>query len=105
MWYLAIYTLANALCDVKRIQNVFRISIGGAPIGILEGLVALGVFIAIINGGSLRRREPTDRTHPMYLLCMITLLIGFLCGAFGMINSDAPARFKMVFMREYFGMI
>jgi len=104
MWFLGIYTLLNAAIDVKKVQNVFRVSVAGVPLGILEAMVALGIIIALFQGGAQRRKEPTDRTHPMYVVCMITLMIGFIFGAFGTINSDAPPRFKMVFMREFFGM-
>lgn len=104
MWYLAIFSLLNAFIDVKKVQNVFRISVGGAPLGILEGLIAIGLILAMLTGGKERSKEPSDRVHPMYVLAMIMLLVGWLCGVLGALGSDAETRFKLVFMREFFGM-
>src|SRR5262245_19895128 len=104
--FLFIYTVLNAIVSSAGFQNKYRISFGaGVEVGIMEGLLLMGLIIATFWGGSQRgHRDPTDRTHPVYAICLACLIFGFFCGVFGMFMHDAALRWKLVFTREFFGM-
>src|SRR3954453_8793533 len=105
MWYLWVFSLINAAMDVKKIQNVFRINLGGdTPVGILEATVLLGVLLAALTGRAKRDQEPTDRPPPAYHICMILIWVGFIFGVLGALMHDGGVRWKLIFMREYLGM-
>jgi hypothetical protein len=104
MFVLFLYTIINAITSTRGFQNIYRVSFAGVDIGILETTVGLGILAAIILGPGIRARQPVDRTHPAYSIAMVLMLLGFVAGVFGSMLHDAPARFKMIFMREYFGM-
>src|SRR4051794_17058676 len=105
MWYLWFFSLVNAAMDSRKIQNVFRINLGGdTPVGILEGTVIIGVILAAFLGRAKRDQEAPSRPHPAYLVCMILLWVGFVFGVLGALMHGAGLRWKLVFMREYLGM-
>jgi hypothetical protein len=104
MWLLFLYTIVNAVTSGKGFQNVYRISLGGIELGVLEGMVGLGLLVAILMGARTKSQTPTDRTHPAYVICMILLIAGFVFGVVGSLLHDAIPHYKMVFIREYFGM-
>lgn len=101
-----IYTILNSIVSSAGFQNIYRIEIAGVPVGVMEGMLALGLIVAIFAGGSHKpHHDPIDRTHPVYAICIICLVIGQLMGMMGMFFHDAPLRAKLVFSREFFGML
>lgn len=104
MFYLFIITIANSVTSARGFQNRYRVSLGGVQIGVLETTLGLGILMAMFMGGRIKSRGVTDRTHPAYVLCMILLLAGFVFGVVGSFTHGADPHYKMVFMREFFGM-
>ena len=102
--FIFIYTFLNSIVSAAGFQNVYRIEVAGVPLGIMEAMLAMGVIFAMFAGGK-KGSDPVDRMHPVYAICLVCLVIGQLAGMIGMFFNDAPLRFKLVFSREFFGMI
>lgn len=103
MWFLFLYTIINAITSARGFQNLYRLKFGPAEVGILDGLMLLGVIIAAFSGPK-SDSDPVDRMHPGYLFGMICMAAGFVFGTMGMFLHDASMHFKLVFLREFFGM-
>src|SRR5205814_5687684 len=104
MAYLFIYTILNAATSARGFQNIYRLEFLGVPVGILEALLVGGVILAFFGGLAEREKDPVDRTHPVYAICLVCLAIGFIFGVIGAFSNLAPLRMKLIFLREYFGM-
>ncbi|MBC8106753.1 MAG: hypothetical protein H7Z14_09205 [Anaerolineae bacterium] len=103
---LFIYTILNASVSSAGFQNIYRVEIAGVPVGIMEAMLILGFTVAIFVGGSHKpTNDPVDRTHPVFVICMLCLVIGQLMGMLGMFFHDAALRWKLIFSREFFGML
>src|SRR5215211_7568029 len=102
--FIFIYTFLNSIVSAAGFQNIYRIEIAGVPLGIMEAMLALGVLFAIFAGGK-QKSDPVDRMHPVYAICLVCLVVGQLFGMMGMFLHDAPLRDKLVFTREFFGML
>jgi hypothetical protein len=101
--FIFIYTFLNAITSASGFQNIYRISLAGVPVGVMEGMMLLGLIVALFAGGK-KGSDPVDRVHPAYVICMICLVFGQIVGMLGMFLHDAPLRYKLVFTREFFGM-
>src|SRR5262249_46519758 len=103
MWFLFFYCILNAITSARGFQNIYRLAVGPIEVGVLDGGMILGFIIATFSGPT-SDSDPVDRMHPGFLIGMICMAIGMLFGIGGMFMHDATMHFKLVFVREYFGM-
>lgn len=103
---LFIYTFLNAIVSSAGFQNIYRIEVAGVPVGVMECMLVLGFVFAVFLGGSHKpTNDPVDRTHPGYAICMLCLIIGLMMGLVGMFFHGAALRWKLIFTREFLGML
>src|SRR5437764_11124353 len=101
MWIAVWISFLNAMASGSGFINVLRVNIGGVPMGILEGSVAIAFLIAVFQGGAIQARYPRLRAHPAFLWVMGLWLLAWICGAIGSFGSYAPMYDVMMYIRDY----
>jgi hypothetical protein len=101
MWFLFLITLLNASIGFKGTLNVYRITVGGLPVNILDGLTFLGL---ILTPFWMRHSSPWG-THPLYRaamgMCLLSLACGAVMGGITAAQNDIELRQMITALRNF----
>lgn len=101
MWFLIILSLLNAAIGYRSFLNEYRITVGGLPINVIDGLMALGVLIAPVY---LSKAGRFGR-HPLYLYvmlaCFAALLGGVMMGTLNLAQGAINVRQLITYTRNF----
>ena len=98
MWYLLLLTLVNAVAHQDRVVLRYRLSLGGMPIDIIEGLLAVGVVIGLLRQ---RSASPSERVHPLLTWTLLLFGLGVISGVLAGLISNAELRWILQGLRNF----
>ena len=101
MIFLAIFILLNAFANNFSVVNEYRVNVAGVPVNMFDGLLIIGVLLALIRPTALSGYFRTPRMHPAMVACMVLFVLAFFGGLIGAMNNGATARQVMTCARNF----
>jgi len=91
--------LFNSVASNSKFLLRYRLDVG-APISVLDGLVFLGIVVALIPLG--KNRMPTSQVHPLLLRVLALFTLATLAGAFAsLLSSDDDPYYFFTTLRNF----
>lgn len=101
MWFLVLLTILNASLGFNASLNVYRISVAGLPINILD----VFMFLGLVAGPFWLRRASEWGKHPLFAvamgLCLASLAGGTVMGAITVAQNGIEPRQLITFTRNF----
>src|SRR5437867_9655653 len=100
MWFLFFITIINAVAS-KDFINSYRVTAGFAMVTSLDIAIAFGFVYALFVGGNQHRAYPSARTHPILLVILVLMWLGFVSGWLQAALEGTRLEWSLRNAREY----
>ena len=101
MWFLAILVLLNAFANNSEFVNKMRITVAGMPINVFDGLITLGVLIALVRPRASAKFVQTSGMHKAMACMLLLFTVAFFGGLAGGMVNGATDRQIFTAMRNF----